>query len=269
VSSDQWPGSWGDKLTIETPEQTALDFPLAGVGSRCLAFVLDSLIQIVIGLVLLVIGSLLIGAAPSIIASLGTWIEAVLVFAAFAIYYAYFALFEALWNGQTPGKRWIHIRVIHDSGRPISVPQALARNLLRIVDQLPGMYGVGLITALISKENRRVGDYVAGTIVVHERPLEGPNASWVATAGVSGDHVPTGLLGTVRLTREEILLIEAFLQRRDSLDYLVRGRMAHQVAERFVARLHLTPEQRSAAGCGADETLLETLAQEARRSHSG
>jgi len=149
VSSDQWPGSWGDKLTIETPEQTALDFPLAGVGSRCLAMVLDTLLQIAAGLVLLLIGALLLNFTRAIVAALGSWVEAVVIFAAFFIYYAYFALFEALWNGQTPGKRWIHIRVIHDSGRPIGVQQALARNLLRIVDQLPAMYGVGLVTALI------------------------------------------------------------------------------------------------------------------------
>jgi uncharacterized RDD family membrane protein YckC len=268
VSSDQWPGSWGDKLTIETPEQTALDFPLAGVGSRCLAMVLDTLLQIAAGLVLLLIGALLLSFARAIVAVLGSWVEAVVIFAAFFIYYAYFALFEALWNGQTPGKRWIHIRVIHDSGRPIGVQQALARNLLRIVDQLPAMYGVGLVTALISKQNRRVGDYVAGTIVVHERPLERASASWtVAAPAVSA--ASSGFLAGARLSREEVLLIESFLQRRDSLDYMVRGRMGHELAERFMAVLHVTKDQRVAAMAGGDETFLEMLARDARQSHSG
>jgi uncharacterized RDD family membrane protein YckC len=172
VSSDPSSGAWSDKLTIETPEQTVFDFPLAGVGSRCLAVLIDSIIQILgfILLGLLVAWSKVLDRFEFI--NVSVWFEAIAIFVAFSIYYGYFAIFESIWNGQTPGKRWTHLRVIHESGRPIAVPQAILRNLVRFVDQLPGIYAVGLTTALISRQNRRVGDIVAGTVVVHERPLE-------------------------------------------------------------------------------------------------
>ncbi len=81
MSSDQWPGSWGDKLTIETPEQTALDFPLAGVGSRCLAMVLDTLLQAAIALGAFVDWLASLESTRAILAALGSWVEAVLIFA--------------------------------------------------------------------------------------------------------------------------------------------------------------------------------------------
>ena len=92
--------------------------------------------------------------------------------------FGYFAMFEAFWNGQTPGKRWTHLRVIKDSGRPINAYDAILRNLLRIVDNLPTLYAIGIVTMLISKENKRVGDYAAGTVVVHEKPLQGVSSIW-------------------------------------------------------------------------------------------
>ena len=138
----------GEKLIIETPEQTSIEFPLAGIGSRFLALLVDMLIQfaVVVALVLMFvgIGYSARGAFGSLPRSDGPWIAAVLIFLAFVLMYGYFILFEAIWNGQTPGKRLTHIRVIKDTGQPITAIDAVARNLMRIIDQMPFAYGIGV-----------------------------------------------------------------------------------------------------------------------------
>lgn len=295
MSSDPSSGAWSDKLTIETPEQTVFDFPLAGVGSRCLAVLIDSIIQILgfILLGLLVAWSKVLDRFEFI--NVSVWFEAIAIFVAFSIYYGYFAIFESIWNGQTPGKRWTHLRVIHESGRPIAVPQAILRNLVRFVDQLPGVYAVGLTTALISRQNRRVGDIVAGTVVVHERPLEKGAAPWAEPATRSGStgisltsaigvgsastaDAPLGAAlvlnptatppppsvrwGVSRLTGEDVRLLNSFLERRFTLDMQTRDRLARQIGERLSERLGVTFEQRRDAGQAQFENFLDALARE-------
>jgi uncharacterized RDD family membrane protein YckC len=252
----------GEKLIIETPEQTSIEFPLAGIGSRFLAILIDSLIQ---GAVLLVLGLIFLGlgfgfsvaaldrsSAPSV------WIVAVLIFVYFLLMYGYFALFESIWNGQTPGKRLTHIRVIKDSGQPITAIDAVGRNLLRIVDQLPFAYGIGVLCAWISPQSKRLGDYVAGTVVVHEKPFETVAPQWDAPA-----RAATHQYGANRLTPEEIALIETFLSRRSALDAGVRYDTAASIVRRIESKLTLPPEGKPSA-----EKLLEELSNE-RRSNAG
>src|SRR4029077_5834199 len=101
-------------------------------------------------------------------ASRSIWWQALVTLVIFCINWGYYAIFEALWKGQTPGKRWAGIRVIKDSGRPINTFEAIGRNLARAVDVLPAFYGVGVIVMLLNAKHRRLGDYIAGTLVVHE-----------------------------------------------------------------------------------------------------
>jgi uncharacterized RDD family membrane protein YckC len=253
------PDRYSDKLTIETPEQTALEFPIAGVGSRFLAFALDSVIQaLVTGIV--VIG---LGFGSAWIARLGAvmsrvWIISIVVIFFFTIYYGYFAIFEAIWNGQTPGKRLLRIRVIKETGRPITPVESVARNLLRIVDQLPAFYAVGISSVLLSKQGKRLGDFVAGTIVVHERALQDVKPLWQPLQGAA----PLSS-GSQQISDEDLSLIEAFLNRRDALEPGVRFRMAEQILARLRPRLSLAADN-SLTG----EKLLEAIARE-RRSTAG
>jgi hypothetical protein len=90
------------------------------------------------------------------------------VLVVFILFWGYFAIFEAVWNGQTPGKRAGRLRVIRRTGQPIGASEAMVRNLIRIVDFMPGFYGVGLISMFIDKEARRLGDFAAGTIIIRE-----------------------------------------------------------------------------------------------------
>jgi uncharacterized RDD family membrane protein YckC len=229
-----------EQLTIDTPEQIALEFPLAGVGSRTLAMVIDSLIQGAFGLVVLIAGGLLglglgsvtqwmTGAGSS---SVGLWVFAFVILLLFSAWYGYFALFEIIWRGQTPGKRAIGLRVISVSGRPITPLQAILRNLLRIVDQLPALYAIGIISVLVSARNQRLGDLAAGTVVVREQTTQALQVPAQETA-------VQDRLRANRLTDQELALIERFLQRRDELDAEVRGRTALQIATRVRERLGL------------------------------
>jgi uncharacterized RDD family membrane protein YckC len=245
-----------DKLTIETPEQTSLEFPLAGIGSRFLAVALDTLLQIAAYVVLFLIKTLV--ASIGILGVLGKqWGLAILAFIVFLVQFGYFSTFEVLWNGQTPGKRWTHLRVIQDSGRPITPYDAILRNLLRIVDSLPSLYAIGIVTMLISKENKRVGDYAAGTVVIHEKPLEGVSSIWsVAAPAQAAPTVPSA-----QLNMDELQLVETFFERRLSLDPEVRRSMARQIAQRLGERLSVPFEARPDA-----EKFLEALAEQCRSS---
>lgn len=249
----------GEKLIIETPEQTSIEFPLAGIGSRFLAVLIDSLIQ---GAVLIALGLIFVGlgfgfAGFGRSSTAGVWVVAILIFGYFLLMYGYFILFEAVWNGQTPGKRLTHIRVIKDSGQPITAIDAVGRNLLRLVDQMPFAYGIGVLCAWISPQSKRLGDYVAGTVVVHEKPFEAVAPQWVAPA-----TRPAHQYGANRLTPEEFALIETFLSRRSALEAGVRYDTAAGIMRRIESKLTLPPERPSA------EKLLEELSYE-RRSTAG
>ena len=239
-----------DNLVIDTPEQIPLEFPLAGIGSRFLALTLDTLIQTGAGLVLVAI-AIATGVRASKMPTRGAWTLALLVILWFLLHFGYFALFEAIWNGQTPGKRLTHLRVIQDSGRPITVYEAVARNLLRIVDSIPVLYGVAIISALFSARSKRLGDYVAGTVVVREKAavLEtGVRWDLAASSGSSRYDVS-------RLAPEEFQLIEAFLVRRNQLAADVRIETGRKIIQRISARLEFSPEDTR-----NPEALLETLA---------
>jgi uncharacterized RDD family membrane protein YckC len=159
-----------EQLTISTPEQVAFHYEIAGIGSRFLASLLDHLI---ISVAMLLVYCAALALLPAMFATdngeAGLYlIVAVLVLVVFILFWGYFAIFEAVWNGQTPGKRAGRLRVIRRTGQPIGASEAMVRNLIRIVDFMPGFYGVGLISMFIDKEARRLGDFAAGTIIIRE-----------------------------------------------------------------------------------------------------
>ncbi len=243
-----------DHLIIDTPEQTSLEFPLAGIGSRFLAIAADTAIQSVGGAVLVLLAVLTVPSFKFLGSAAPQWVIAGLILGMFLINSAYYAFFEAIWNGQTPGKRYAQIRVMKDDGRPISTYDAILRNVLRIADQLPAIYGVGLISVLCSKQGKRLGDFLAGTVVVHERKLEGIRAVGEAHADAS---LPA--FDASSITAEELRLIETFLQRCDSWEPAVRTSMAAQVANKIGDRLGV-----KVYGWPRTENFLEAVLQQCR-----
>jgi uncharacterized RDD family membrane protein YckC len=242
-----------DKLTIETPEQVHLEFVLAGLGSRFMAVFLDSLI---LGCIYFVLAIVYVAARVSLAGGNSRiWINALTTFIFFCIYWGYYALFEIFWKGQTPGKRWAGIRVIKDSGRPIHAFEAIARNLVRIVDWLPGIYGIGVVTMFLNSKHRRLGDFVAGTLVVHE-------SSGIESQVFFSDPPPfqAPLPQAAQLTLQEAELIEAFLARRLDIPGNVRIANAQRIAQMVSVRLAITADARPAD----DERFLELLLREFR-----
>jgi uncharacterized RDD family membrane protein YckC len=149
------------RTEIETPESVLLTFDVAGPGSRMGAYLADLAIRIILGTGILWIGgtaSGVLGAAPVGLILIGI----------FLLEWGYGAVFEGLWHGQTPGKRMFGLRVIKDAGYPINFYDAALRNLLRAADILPFSYGAGLICMIATKRLQRIGDLVAGTIVVRD-----------------------------------------------------------------------------------------------------
>jgi uncharacterized RDD family membrane protein YckC len=242
-----------DKLIIDTPEQVHLEFVLAGIGSRFMAAFLDVLIEAVLYLVLFLLTLIWVSGVFS--ANRSIWWQAIVTLVIFCINWGYYAIFEALWKGQTPGKRWAGIRVIKDSGRPINAFEAIARNLVRIIDFLPGFYGVGVVTMLLNAKNRRVGDYVAGTLVVHESSDRESTLFF---------NTPTRTDFTLHqaagLTLQEAELIETFLARRLEIPPEIRKFNGQRIAEMISARLNIPPESRPPD----NENFLELMVREFR-----
>src|SRR5579871_4978857 len=146
--------------TIATPERVSLEYGIAGVGSRGGAVLVDTLIQLA---VLLLVSAALAGASVAVSSFLdsfsrgtGMLILGVWVLALFAISTGYFMVFEIVWNGQTPGKRLLGLRVIRESGYPIRPVDSVVRNLVRIVDWLPIAYGIGVLVMLVNRRSRRL-----------------------------------------------------------------------------------------------------------------
>jgi len=155
-----------NQVTLSTPESVELEFTLAGIGNRALALMIDYL---VLGTILIAVlftwGILSIQIPESITEQIFPWLFALTLLGIFFIYVGYFVFFETLWQGQTPGKRYVKIRVIQDSGKPIGILQATLRALLRPIDDT---FSLGAIFIVFNSKEKRIGDLVAGTIVVQE-----------------------------------------------------------------------------------------------------
>lgn len=253
--------SAADQLTIETPEQTSLDFVIAGIGSRFLAILIDILIQTGIAIVAGFAFALMVGATSSSLGpKAGMWIAAFFILFYFLLYFGYYAFFEIIWNGQTPGKRKVGIRVMKDDGRPLTPAESIGRNLMRIIDWLPFFYGVGIISAFFSKGNKRLGDLVVGSLVVREVSLAELKPIWqTAPASVPSFSKGSGPLGADRLTPDQVALIESFLSRRSSMDHFLRRRMADEVFAKVRDKITIPP-----GNTLSSESLLEALSFERR-----
>ncbi|HSF24895.1 MAG TPA: RDD family protein, partial [Blastocatellia bacterium] len=164
-----------DELVIETPERVELHYVLANIGNRFLAAAIDHLIQAAAIVVIVIIAGVVTD--WRLFADMGTWTAALTVLAVFAIYWGYFVVFETFWSGQTPGKRIMRLRVVREDGRPVRFFEVFVRNLLRLaldVQPFPS-YAIGVVSIIFSARSKRIGDFVAGTVVVKERATEAPS----------------------------------------------------------------------------------------------
>ena len=227
--------SLSQTIDVETPELVVFSYTIAGVGSRALAAVIDTLIivAVIFGIILSLAGVVPTdssgGQRPGVF---DAWGLAVMAIAIFCVQWGYYIVFEGVFDGQTPGKRLLRLRVVRDGGYSVTFGASAVRNLIRFIDLQPFVtYGVGMLSVIFSKQGKRLGDIVAGTIVVREglvRQLA------PAESKASTESMPA--LETL-LTEEEYVVLERFMERRGSLDQERRSALATQLASRLASAL--------------------------------
>ncbi len=215
-------------LDVETPEQVIVSYTLAGIGTRGAAALIDLLLMLLLTGTLWYAGASLPRLVPGL-RDVGnrSWISAVMIVGQFLILWGYFVVFEAVWDGQTPGKRLLGLRVVRNGGGGVDLGASAARNLIRFVDFLPFGYFVGMISIIANQRNQRLGDLVAGTIVVRERLLrhERPRA-------VASPTEDDGVVVVATLDDDRFALLDRFVAREVTLDDVSRARIAAALVTR-------------------------------------
>ncbi len=217
------------RIAIETPESVRFRYELADVGARALALTIDTLLQYVtIG-----IGFITYNWLSPFIDDVRPVLWGLTLF---GIHWFYFVAFELAWSGQTPGKRAVGIRVVRAGGYPVTWLAVLARNLVRVVDSLPATYGVALVVSLCDGQRRRLGDLVAGTVVVRERTAPVAWTPRAASAPGSASGAFADALLTLSLDEATRDLAADYLARRESLTPDARARVRAEVIETILDR---------------------------------
>lgn len=232
------------EYAIDTPESVTFAYEVAGIGNRFIAALIDTtilaaallLLNLLVFVALGLIGDLtmdmLLGDDPP--SWLGGLTIALYALLNFVFYWGYYILFEWLWNGQTPGKRFVKIRVLRLDGNPAGFVEILLRNLVRPIDFMPGGYGLGLVVMLLNEKSRRLGDFAAGTLVIRE------------LADVSLDALATRSAANATSVDETLLLAFPNIRSLTSTDYELiqealarfrRGAISHRSMERLAQTL--------------------------------
>ncbi len=230
-------------ISIRTPENIELSFALAGPGSRAGAYFVDVLVMLVIGQVLINLIAFALAALAEAVGGNGElWVMGISALGSFAFYNGYFILLEWLMNGQTPGKRLLHIRVIKQGGYSLRFFDTLLRNLLRVVDFLPLFYGVGLTSLLLTRDSQRLGDLVAGTLVVYQEPVEtGDLLPDLPAADEAGADLPPEKLAAI--PEEVVSLTGQYLVARGEMAPRARQELAAELAQLIRTSSGLAPKK--------------------------
>jgi len=265
-----------EHYTIDTPENIEFRYALAGIGSRFLAALIDTLLIIVLQIVLSIMYAVVMNNIPLNSAAESVF-TGIMIFVSFVFFWGYYLFFELAWNGQSPGKRAVRLRVVRQGGRPITFVASAIRNLIRIADLLPFFYVLGLLTMFIDRRTRRLGDLAAGTLVVKERravSLEHLAARAGVASAATPQAAPAAASSTEQpaeeqaapllpnlhmLTTEEYDMIQAFLRRRRELNGQSRAQLGTRLASQISERLQLSYER------GEQEQFLTRVANEYRR----
>lgn len=255
------------RYTVDTPENIEFAYDVAGIGSRFLAAIVDTLLLMLLQIALSVVMVVLLGQASTAGAmdAVGSVLIGIWIILSFIFLWGYYILFEMAWNGQSPGKRIVGLRVVREGGRPVTFVASAIRNLVRFIDFLPGFYGLGVVVMFVDPRARRLGDLAAGTFVIKERrtvslesltsradPLPPPR-----TPG--GEPVQLQVPNLHLLTDTDYNLVQEFLRRRRELGRDSRLHLGTQLAEGIRTRLELPPVSNH-------EGFLEQVAYEYRLS---
>lgn len=253
-----------EMLSIDTPENVAFGYTVAGIGSRFLAALVDTTIIVILETIVGLVSIFALRQA-NLMSMVESWLAAILGIVAFLLFWGYYIFFELVWNGQSPGKRWAGLRVIRVDGTPITLAETVIRNLVRIIDFLPFGYGLGIVTMFINDQARRLGDLAAGSMVVHD----GGEISIQSIASHGHINIPPNLpelkpgLALERLQPQDVQIIEDFLARL--LEMANTARLAQQILKRMYERMGEAPPEDLSV---PDKQLFALLAAVRNRSHA-
>ncbi len=209
--------STGLQLDVATPERVSMSLPVAGIGYRSLAYLIDVTLIISFWVILYFLYALTGPDVLKVIGGMSTFARVAATLGVFFFQWVYWTAAEVLWRGQTPGKRLLHIRVVRTDGSPIGVFESAVRNLLRVIDFLPFAYGIGLIVMLIDPRHRRLGDFAAGTIAIREEQID--LSSYEAAKA--------------ELSTPQHELLKSLVERFDSLEPAARVTLTQKLAQRL------------------------------------
>ena len=222
------------ELVVATPERVSFDYQVAGLGTRAIAQILDLLILAAI-LIALIFAAAGVGATTGN----GSVVNLLLVLGSFVVVFGYFWISEAIWSGQTVGKKAFRLRAVGDRGEPLTFAQAGIRNVVRIIDFLPYAYGVGMVVLFVNGKGKRLGDLAAGTIVVKDSDSVGlwqlagarPAAAVPSAPSSAPAYAPAtpAEIALRRLDPELRRFVSAYARRRPELPVEVRAQLANQV----------------------------------------
>ena len=252
-----------ETIVVQTPEYVEIEYELAGIGSRVIACLVDTIVQFFITALIVIAGIYLFRWLSPLGSGNPLDLVAMLFMGAGGLvgFIAYWVVLEMVTNGQSIGKRMAGLRVVRDDGTAINLWDSIIRNVVRIVDFLPANYCVGIISVWVSGRSKRLGDYAAGTVVVKERAAEVPAATAPSTpparyrvAATAGEQA---LMAHIRmLTAQEAEAAARFLERRHELAVEVRAQLANRLAGSISSHLGVSSD----AWASAEEFLVAVLA---------
>ncbi|MEM9152946.1 MAG: RDD family protein, partial [Cyanobacteria bacterium P01_F01_bin.3] len=232
-----------NRIKIQTPESVELEFTLAGVGGRAVALIIDyillwtSLLLVLWFLIFVVSQISQWDALLSIDADvLQMWATAIIALVMFAIYIGYFIGFETAWYGQTPGKRYARIRVIRDDAQPVRVFQTTLRSLLRPVDDI---FFLGFFCILLGKREKRIGDWLAGTVVVQTDPRTAGKDIKISETAKDVSPKLLEVMDFDLVTPDNFATVREYLKRRNGLTTKARKELSVNLARSLKENVRL------------------------------
>ncbi|MEH7743678.1 RDD family protein [Neobacillus drentensis] len=237
-----------DHLNIKTPEFVSIQFQIAGLGSRSAAFIIDQLLLMAFNILsLIVLFFVLDGMSKMEFIFIGNSLPiAITIIALFLVNGSYFFAYEFFSGGRTLGKKLMGIRVIQENGHSITLMSSFIRNLIRIIDSLPTAYFLGIIMIFFHSKHKRLGDLVAGTIVVHERKAkrkkkQSPLEIEIDSRGLSKDELMIDEWTLKSLGMKEWKLVKTYASRFLQIPLEERNQLTEQIAVILFPKIGLDP----------------------------
>ncbi len=215
-----------DALQIATAERVAVELPIAGLGSRAMAWLVDAALMSAVVLVSYFALTFFVADPVNAALELATGVRVGGAVSVLLVLWSYWTIFEVRWNGQTPGKRLLQIRVVKTDGTPVTTFASATRNLLRLVDFFPVCYPLGTAVMLFDAQHRRIGDLLAGTLLIRDEQIDLSRYEQVTAASVEVDLLE---------------LATSWLVRFEQLEPAHRDRIGQQLAARLGVPVTGTP----------------------------